>query len=56
MTLLKDLQLQPIDDKDDDFSCTQSPLDNITLGEQVDDGSLEQFWNEVVDDIHKDPT
>jgi len=29
--------------------------DDIVLSEQLDEGSLEQFWDKVVQDIHRDP-
>lgn len=29
--------------------------DDILLNEQLDEGSLEKFWDQVVQDIHQDP-
>jgi hypothetical protein len=29
--------------------------DDIVLSEQLDEGSLERFWDKVVQDIHHDP-
>ena len=29
--------------------------DDIILSEQLDEGSLEKFWDQVVQDIHRDP-
>lgn len=54
MTLLKYLQLQEIDSADD-MADTHRVQDDIALDEQVDEASLEHFWDEVVDDIHHDP-
>ncbi len=56
MTQVTNLQLKQIDISDDNYSCARSASDNIILCEQDDDGTLEQFWNQVVDDVRKDPT
>lgn len=61
MSVLQYLQLQPVEPNDDGTS--DSPLDasynpaadDITLEERPDEAQLETFWNDVVDDIHKDP-
>ncbi len=56
MSLLDSLQLQQIDDSTDDLSQARFlPDDDITLGDQIDEGALENYWEQVVDDIHKDP-
>ncbi|MFZ2125423.1 MAG: hypothetical protein WA087_00135 [Candidatus Saccharimonadales bacterium] len=55
MTLLKYLQFQEIDPSTDDIADTHRMQDDIALDEQVDEDSLEKFWDEVVDDIHHDP-
>ncbi len=57
MTLIEDLRLQEIDDSADDLSRGFTlPEDEIVLSDQVDETKLDQFWDHVIDDIHKDPT
>jgi len=55
MSLLNYLQFQEIDSTLDDISKENMLQDEINLDEQLDEGSLEVFWDKVVDDIHKDP-
>ncbi|NCQ53865.1 hypothetical protein COV88_01765 [Candidatus Saccharibacteria bacterium CG11_big_fil_rev_8_21_14_0_20_41_19] len=55
MSLLKYLQFQEIDSSSDDIPDTHRQQDDILLDESVDEGSLEQFWEQVVQDIHDDP-
>lgn len=56
MSLLSYLQLQKIDESSDDFSDAKNIQDdNIFLDEQIDEDSLEKFWEQVVEDIHEDP-
>jgi len=55
MSLLKYLQFQKIDSSSDDIPEEHLPQDDINLKEPVDETSLEQYWNQVVDDIHGDP-
>jgi len=55
MSLLKYLQFQEIDSSSDDIPDTHWQQDDILLDESVDEGSLEQFWEQVVQDIHDDP-
>jgi hypothetical protein len=55
MSLLKYLQFQEIDASTDDIADTHRVQDDISLDEQVDEDSLEKFWDQVVDDIHHDP-
>jgi hypothetical protein len=55
MTLLNYLQFQEIDSSTDDIADTHRVQDDISLDEQVDEDSLEKFWDQVVDDIHHDP-
>jgi hypothetical protein len=55
MTLLNYLQFQEIDSSTDDIADTHRMQDDIMLDEQVDEDSLEKFWDQVVDDIHHDP-
>jgi len=56
MSLLNYLQFQEIDSSSDDIPCEhQAQNDDICLVEQIDEDSLENFWEQVVDDIHKDP-
>lgn len=58
MSILNHLQFQPIED---DFS---DPVpqehqhdcdDDIELHDDVDEAKLNNYWDEVVDDIHSDP-
>jgi hypothetical protein len=56
MSLLNYLQFQEIDDSSDDIPDEHRPQDDdILLDEQLDEGSLESFWEQVVQDIHEDP-
>jgi len=56
MSLLNHLQFQPIDASGDDIPDEHRPQDDdITLDGQLDDDSLENYWEKVVDDIHEDP-
>lgn len=56
MSLINNLQLQEIDDLPDDMSSSLSNSDDeINLREPIDEGKLEQFWDQVVEDVHKDP-
>jgi len=57
MSLLNYLQFQPIDpasDKDE-IPVEHQVNEEIDLKEQIDEGHLEEFWNQVVQDIHEDP-
>lgn len=55
MSLLNYLQFQEIDSSADDISDAHSQHDDIVLGEQIDESSLDKYWEKVVDDIHHDP-
>lgn len=55
MSLLNFLQFQEIDSSSDDMADGHRTQDDIMLDEQIDEGSLEIFWEQVVEDIHKDP-
>jgi hypothetical protein len=55
MSLLNYLQLQKIDASSDDISGWHRQQDDITLDDTLDEASLEQFWDKVVQDIHEDP-
>ncbi|HPF31312.1 MAG TPA: hypothetical protein PLO25_03340 [Candidatus Saccharibacteria bacterium] len=39
----------------DKKSSSSKSDDEIRLDEQIDEGSLDSFWDNVVKDIHKDP-
>jgi hypothetical protein len=53
MPLLNYLQFQPIDDMtSDDIPDNHRAIDEIDLDDQVDEQSLESFWNEVSSDLH----
>ena len=55
MSELNYLQFQPIDSSSDDTSSGQQKDEDIILDEQIDENSLENYWDEVVQDIHQDP-
>ncbi len=55
MSLLNYLQFQEIDPISDDIPAQHCSQDDIFLDDQIDDGSLESFWDKVVEDIHHDP-
>ncbi len=58
MSLINYMQPQSIDSSPDELmkeSQSKSKDDSIRLDEQVDEEELDQFWDEVVDDIHHDP-
>lgn len=56
MSIFNHLQLQEIDGSysSKDGGTSQSD-DEIRLNEQVDESSLDAYWDKVVKDIHKDP-
>ncbi len=58
MSLLNYLQPQKIDELTDEFydrCTTEDKDDKIDLNDQIDESSLEKFWDKVVEDIHEDP-
>ncbi len=55
MSLLKYLQFQEIDSSPDDIPDAHRQQDDILLDEKFDEQSLEEFWEQVVQDIHNDP-
>jgi hypothetical protein len=56
MSLLNYLQFQKIDESyDNDVPDEHKTPDDIRLDEPLDEGSLENFWEKVVQDIHEDP-
>ena len=57
MSLLNYLQFQPIDPSSDRDEITPEHqiVQEIDLNEQIDEGQLEQFWNQVEQDIEQDP-
>lgn len=56
MSLLNYLQFQPIDPSSDRDEITPEHqiVQEIDLNEQIDEGQLEAFWNQVEQDIEKD--
>jgi hypothetical protein len=55
MSLLNYLQFQEIDQSaDDDIPEAHRSQDDIALDEPVDEDSLENFWDKVMQDIHDD--
>lgn len=57
MSLLNYLQFQPIDPESDkdEIPAEHQIRQDINLDEQLDETSLDQFWSNVVEDIHADP-
>ena len=55
MSLLNYLRFQEIDSSKEDIPDQHRQQDDIMLDEPFDEGSLENFWEQVVQDIHKDP-
>lgn len=55
MSLIKYVEFQPIDHLSDPIPDNHTNFDDINLNEQIDEKSLEKFWDEVIEDIHKDP-
>ncbi|MEI6850621.1 MAG: hypothetical protein WCK26_01485 [Candidatus Saccharibacteria bacterium] len=55
MSELNYLQFQEIDSSTEDISDKHRQEDDINLNEQIDENSLESYWEKVVQDIHKDP-
>lgn len=55
MSELNYLVFQPIDATSDDISDAHRHQDEIVLGDDIDENSLESYWDKVVQDIHQDP-
>ena len=55
MSLLHYFQSQKIDDFTDDLTDNNLVDDKIELNEQIDESSLEKYWDNVAKDISKDP-
>jgi len=55
MSELNYLQFQPIDPSSDDIAYEHRRQDEIVLGDDIDENSLELYWDKVVQDIHQDP-
>ena len=55
MSLLNYLKFQTIDASADDDNSENVQKDEIKLNESIDEQNLENFWNQVVQDIHDDP-
>ncbi|MDK2899401.1 MAG: hypothetical protein PWQ10_588 [Patescibacteria group bacterium] len=55
MSLLNHLQFQVIDPTSEDIPEEHCPQDDISLDDQIDEDSLEEFWKRVSKDIHEDP-
>jgi len=54
MSLLNHLQLQPIDDVANGMPFTGDD-EEINLKEQIDERELEDYWEEVAEDLERDP-
>lgn len=55
MSELNYLQFQTVDPALDDTSNGHFQKDDIDLDEQIDENTLENYWEKVVEDIHQDP-
>lgn len=56
MSIFNRLQLQEIDDLSSNKKGGSSQSeDEIRLDEQIDENSLDSYWDKVINDIHKDP-
>ena len=55
MSLLKYVEFQPIDHLDGPIPVEHTSCDDFSLDDVIDEASLEKFWDQVVEDIHKDP-
>lgn len=55
MSLLNHLVFQLIDNSADDIPVNHQHEDNIVLKEQIKEADLEHYWEQVVDDLHRDP-
>lgn len=55
MSLLKYVEFQPIDHLSDPIPEEHTSADDFSLDDQIDEESLEKFWDQVVKDIHQDP-
>lgn len=55
MSLLNYLQFQEIDLDEDQTSNIMREDDEISLNDPIDEGSLENFWDKVDQDIQNDP-
>jgi len=57
MSLLTNLQFQPIDpaSDEDEIPPQHQAVQQIELHEQIDEGELAHFWDQVERDIHEDP-
>lgn len=54
MSELNYLQFQPIDSSSDDIEVAHQHQDEIVLDDGIDEDQLDHFWDQVVQDIHKD--
>ena len=55
MSELKYIQFQPIDSSSDDIDETHRQPDEIVLDNEIDESTLDSYWDKVVQDIHQDP-
>jgi len=56
MSLLQHLNFRNSNSSTNDASyCHHHKSDDITLGDQIDEGALESYWEKVAADIHADP-
>ncbi|PIZ89376.1 MAG: hypothetical protein COX89_01910 [Candidatus Nealsonbacteria bacterium CG_4_10_14_0_2_um_filter_37_10] len=53
MSLLNFLDFQEIDPSYEDIS-ENHQQDDIILDEQINEESLDNYWNKVIEDIHQD--
>ncbi|NTW61794.1 hypothetical protein HGB25_00035 [Candidatus Saccharibacteria bacterium] len=57
MPALNDLQFQLADDASDSHGAvSHRQHDNIDLNEDIDEGKLDTYWDQVVRDVESDPS
>ena len=56
MSELNYLKFQKIDPSSDDIDDEHKHQDEIVLDDDIDEDNLESYWDQVVQDIHKDPS
>lgn len=55
MSELNYMQFQTIDSSSDDIADEHRHQDEIVLDDEIDENTLDGYWDKVVQDIHQDP-
>lgn len=55
MQLFRKLQAETVDNESEKLIRARDMSEKFDLKEQVDEDSLDKFWNQVEEDIQKDP-